>query len=394
MQDKIIFLFANGPVVRYGNNYYTELKNFIDFIAELAKLHDNYRMVVPCKIFTRYPGERFIPIPLPDNVIEVPYHGGYYQNIVSFLNAFRIRPYVINALTEGHRVIFAGPGPYSFLFWLSLILPKSVRFAFFIRGDTLKTVQHIYKRNLFYPIATGLIRMFYWRIQYILAKEKAQIFLFGSKLRDKYKGSESTIHVITPLLDQSFVRNDRRPNIPERCQLKILYVGRLSVEKNIISLVNACILATKAKRPFILSIVGFGSLETQIRNRISDSSLCGQIKLLEYIPHGDMLINEYDKHNLLCLPSSTEGIPRTVIEAFARAMPVLATPVGSLPDLFPEEIKFLNAVKVKDILEGIEWCDYHRTELSSMGREGQKKINRFLISENAKRVDKILRFSW
>jgi hypothetical protein len=72
-------------------------------------------------------------------------------------------------------------------------------------------------------------------------------------------------------------------------------------------------------------------------------------------------------------------------------MPVLATPVGSLPALFPDEVRFLSGPAERDICEGMLWCDEHRQELSLMGRRGFTKIQRFLIRENAVRAHNILR---
>ncbi len=395
MRNKTIFLYANKPVIRHGESYYVKSKSFLDFMADLAKLNGVYRLMFPCKVLTRLSAETLISINLPDGVIEGSYcvPTKHLQAFVaSFVNAFRIRSQVLKAVKKGD-VILAGPGPNSFLFWLSLITPKSVRFAFFIRGDTLKTIHYIYSGRFLYPIATGLVRLFRRRIHNLVSQGRARVFLFGDKLVEQYPGPESVIHVISPLIESTFVRSNIRPDIPEGRPLKVLYVGRFSEEKNILALIDACALATKEKKPFTLGMVGFGPLEAALRKHILELGVSNQVKLLGYIPHGDALIAEFDRHDLFCLPSYTEGTPGVVVEAFARGMPVLATPVGSLPSLFPKEIRFFNGFDAKEISEGIDWCDSHRVEFSAMGRMGQKATPPFLIHENAIWVDKILRSS-
>jgi glycosyltransferase involved in cell wall biosynthesis len=44
-----------------------------------------------------------------------------------------------------------------------------------------------------------------------------------------------------------------------------------------------------------------------------------------------------DDSTLLALPSLSEGTPRVVMEAFARARPVVASSVGGIPDLLDDE---------------------------------------------------------
>jgi glycosyltransferase involved in cell wall biosynthesis len=45
-----------------------------------------------------------------------------------------------------------------------------------------------------------------------------------------------------------------------------------------------------------------------------------------------------DESSLLVLPSRSEGLPRVAIEALCRGRPVLATPVGGVPDLIEDGV--------------------------------------------------------
>jgi glycosyltransferase involved in cell wall biosynthesis len=239
-------------------------------------------------------------------------------------------------------------------------------------------------------VAITILKLFQWRGRLLTAQSRAKVFLFNEAWKVQYSNSTNHVYVITPLIEERFIRKDKRPDIPEHRPLKILYVGRLSEEKNINSLIEACCLLIKMGKKFLLSIIGIGKLEKEIKTQIKKLGLTTQIELLGYIPYGERLINEYDCHDLLCLPSYTEGTPRVVIEAFARGMPVLSTPVGSLPKIFKEEIKFLKGYTPEDIAKGLLWCDSHREEISAMGRKGYQQVRQFLISENALKVSKLL----
>jgi glycosyltransferase involved in cell wall biosynthesis len=385
-----LILYSNQPIFRWKRKYYGETKNFIDFLAALAIQNSSYRLVVPCKVLKSPPAYELPALEMPKRVVEVDYYQGHRQAAVtSFKNAFSLRPYLLGMV--GEDLVVAGPGPNSFLFWLSFLLPKSVRLVYFIRGDTLRTVRNIYHGQVIYPVMVGLVKLFRWRIRRLLANRRAIVFVYGDKLLEQYPGPQGSTHVISPLIDESMLRLDPRPEIEEHRPLRLLYVGRLSREKNIISLIEACEKSAENGSPFTLSIVGFGPLASEIRHRVAQQESLDWVTFKGFVAHGEHLIAELDKHDILCLPSRTEGLPRVVVEAFARGMPVLATRVGSLESFFPDQIKYLHGFGTKEIQKGISWCDQNRSKISAMGRLGQKTVKRFLIRENVLRVDQILR---
>ncbi len=394
MEKQVIFFYSNTPVVRYNNRYYAKTKNFIDFLSNLAKQDISYYLLIPCRVVSFLPKEGSVLIDLPENIIEVYYYKGHFMAIIySFLNALRLLFSMKKMIDKRDRLTIAGPGPNSFLFWISLFVPRSVDFAFFIRGDTVMTLRSIYKNNFFYSVIITLVKIFIWRINKLIKQERAKIFLFGEELRYHYFVPGKSMHVITPLIDENIVRIARRPDIKEDHILNVLYLGRLSKEKNVISLIEAHELSHSKKVPFNLTIVGYGSMENVINDKIDNISSHEKIKYLGYIPYGDSLIDLLDRNDLLCLPSLTEGVPRVVIESFARGMPVLATKVGSLQNYFPKEIKYLDGYDKDSILRGIAWCNSNRAKLSYMGKLGKNRLQRFLIKENVTKVDKILRYT-
>lgn len=388
--NKTIYLYGT-PVIRFENTYYTRFMNFIDFYAELAKKNDCYKLALPCKKVSKKPTDHY-EIKLPDNIIELSYYKKDYQAIFfAFLNSLRLIR-TINKQEKGRKIIVAGPGPNSFMFWLTKLGPNNIKPCFFIRGDTLNTVDNIYKKIfLLNKITTLLVKIFQRRIEKLLTESRATVFVFGEKLLLKYRGFEQSVHLISPLIQDGFVRRDERPNISKGTPLKILFVGRFSVEKNIFSLIEACGMANKAGKPFFLNIAGGGPLEKKISIFLEEHAWATKyIKLKGFISDIESMKALYDSNDILCLPSMTEGIPRVVIEAFAREMPVIATPVGSLPNLFPDQIKFCAGFKENDLYESITWSDNNRDILSCMGREGKKGIQKFMISENVKKVDRII----
>ena len=104
----------------------------------------------------------------------------------------------------------------------------------------------------------------------------------------------------------------RKPKNLDTKNLKLLYVGRIRVEKGIFSLLELI----KNKRDISLTIVG---AEKQTAYNINQSN----VKVLLTQNNKVKLIKIYDDHNIFILPSFTEGHPMALLEALARRRPVI-----------------------------------------------------------------------
>ena len=117
---------------------------------------------------------------------------------------------------------------------------------------------------------------------------------------------------------------------------KLLYVGRIRVEKGIFSLANLI----KNKRNISLTIVG---AEKQASYKINQSN----IKIHSTQSNKARLIKYYDDHNIFILPSFTEGHPMSLLEALARRRPVIIFNdiehvIGNKKGIFVAKRNFLN----------------------------------------------------
>ena len=123
--------------------------------------------------------------------------------------------------------------------------------------------------------------------------------------------------------------------LSERSDL-IGYIGRLQEIKGVLSFVEAIpkILETKNNIQFLIG--GDGVLRNEIEKYLEESNLNNHVKLVGWIPHDDLpsYLNEL---KLVVLPSYTEGLSNLLLEAMACGTPVLATPVGAIPDVIRDE---------------------------------------------------------
>ena len=110
------------------------------------------------------------------------------------------------------------------------------------------------------------------------------------------------------------------------------YIGRLSAEKGVQNFVCALPTILKDRKDLRVLIGGDGHLKKSIRSALQEEKLLDRVDLPGWVSN-----EEYPKYlnqlRLLVLSSYTEGLPYTILEAMACGTPVLATPVGAIPDV-------------------------------------------------------------
>ena len=132
----------------------------------------------------------------------------------------------------------------------------------------------------------------------------------------------------------------RKPRNLEIKNFKLLYVGRIRVEKGIFSLTNLI----KNKHNISLTIVG---AENQKSYNINQSN----VKIETNQSNKQKLIKYYDDHNIFILPSFTEGHPMVILEALARRRPVIIFDdikhvIGDKKGIFVAKRNFLDLISV------------------------------------------------
>ena len=110
------------------------------------------------------------------------------------------------------------------------------------------------------------------------------------------------------------------------------YIGRLSAEKGIQNFVQALPAIINDRKNLHILIGGDGQLKNSIKAILQKENLIEYVDLPGWVSNEDYpaYLNQL---KLLVLPSYTEGLPYTMLEAMACGTPVLATPVGAIPEI-------------------------------------------------------------
>lgn len=164
----------------------------------------------------------------------------------------------------------------------------------------------------------------------------------------------------------NFVAPD--PGGSEQRENFALFVGRLAPEKGIETLLAAW---RQLKAPMRLRIAGSGPLEDQV------AQACRADERIEWLGRlsNAQTVEQMKKARVLVFPSIWyEGLPLTVLEAFATGLPVLASNLGAMSSLVENGANGLHFAPGSgtDLAAKIAWCWDNPRNVTRLGRQARQ----------------------
>jgi glycosyltransferase involved in cell wall biosynthesis len=153
----------------------------------------------------------------------------------------------------------------------------------------------------------------------------------------------------------------------------VLFVGSINPMKGTIELARAVLALPQCE----LIVVG-----GEARAADADSARLQQEALDELREQGrlvemgqlpaEAVLRAYEEVDVFVLPSHREGLPNVILEALAAGTPIVATPVGAIPDVLEDDCGVLVPLKdagaleaaLRELIESPE----RRRELADKGR--------------------------
>lgn len=111
------------------------------------------------------------------------------------------------------------------------------------------------------------------------------------------------------------------------------HIGRIDWAKGHITLVDSLSRIRIQFPKATVVMVGDGPLRGEVEKRIRALELESNVILMGERHDVPMILAALD---VLCLPSDKEGMPLVILEAMAAAKPIVATPVGDIPEMLDQ----------------------------------------------------------
>ncbi|MBI5056294.1 MAG: glycosyltransferase family 4 protein [Nitrospirae bacterium] len=152
----------------------------------------------------------------------------------------------------------------------------------------------------------------------------------------------------------------------------VVYIGRLSYEKGLITLLEAAKLLLDRGEQVQINIIGDGPLKDELQEKVRLERI-SNVRFFGHMKHED-LYNEIRKSLAVVLPSECyENNPMSVMEAFALRKPVIGSRRGGIPELvkdFERGMTF-EPGDPEDLVSKIEYILNNRDKLKMMGEKAR-----------------------
>lgn len=222
--------------------------------------------------------------------------------------------------------------------WLVARAARSVRWVAQIGGHTPSVVLAARGRTPKGLIAWGLSLLperDYRRIG------RGGVFLVNAEtLHARYerKLPHATLIRTSARPERFHFRAEDRMNGPT---VNLCVIGRLTPAKGVLDALEAFALVRQELPQAVLHFVGDGDGVDLLRQRASGLGLSGSIHWHGWIPSGPALYDLLKSMDVMLTLSRAEGLPKTVPEAMAHSVLVVATPAGSTGVAFSDEAELM-----------------------------------------------------
>lgn len=215
-------------------------------------------------------------------------------------------------------------------------------------------------------------------IAYLLAGFKAKHILWVSKSSfegyafHKFFAKKSS--VLYNIIDTEVIF-DKKAQDENTYDYDMIYVGRLTFQKDPQRLMRLCARLKERKPDLKVAIVGTGELEQEVKQLCAELGISENVQFLGFQSNPIKMVHD---SKAMILTSRWEGTPMCALEAMALGTPVVSTPSDGMKDLIDDGINgYLtndDAVMAEKLL-AIMTDSVHRNTLGENARKKFTDIN-------------------
>ncbi len=172
--------------------------------------------------------------------------------------------------------------------------------------------------------------------------------------------------------------------------LKILNIGRLTNQKDQITLLKSLKLLANKNVSFKCCIIGSGANKMLLKNYISSEKLNTSVKLLGFKKEAENYLSSSD---LFILTSKFEGSPNVLIEAQSKNVPIISSDCPTGPKEILLNGKLGDLFKVGDykkLFFLIQNFIKNKKKLISKSRNAKKYLKRFNLNSNCEKYNNVI----
>jgi glycosyltransferase involved in cell wall biosynthesis len=236
--------------------------------------------------------------------------------------------------------------------------------------------------------STGGVRhplrpFFRWWFPRILRRQcthaSATAYVTAYALQRRYPPAPGTFttHYSSVELEPHAFAAGPRPAPARGRLLRILMVGALEqLYKGPDVLIQAFASCRRKGLDAELTLLGGGRQTPVLQSLARELGIADRVHFLGAVSGGDAVREQLDMADLFVLPSRTEGLPRAMIEAMARALPCVGTAIAGVPELLEADY-LIPPNDPHSLAEKILWMAMHPSQMEAASARNLEKAREY-----------------
>jgi len=174
------------------------------------------------------------------------------------------------------------------------------------------------------------VHWIYMRIEALLGRV-TDLFTFESGfIAGRYLAYVGQPRALSRVIWNGLHRHEFKPVISAPNASSLLYIGEFRAAKGIPTLIQALCLLRQRGEPVSITLVGSGPDEDELRGALARLGLASSATILPPQPAREAM--RFGR--VMVVPSRAESLPYVILEAAAAQVPLIATKVGGVPEIF------------------------------------------------------------
>jgi len=247
--------------------------------------------------------------------------------------------------------------------WLFERLSNKGKLSFFERTIIRSIEVHVIKRaSLVHWLSVAMYEETKRAYHFAVPNDKALVLAGGTKRGHFPKQRPSLLSSRDSRITQFFV------------------LRRLEPRMGLNNLIEACAKLAAKRHDFQVIIGGKGSLKDKLERAIREKGVSDFVKLVGFIPE-EAVDSYYSRSHCVIIPSQElEGFGLVILEAWARGIPVIGTPVGGMKELLSRHIPecLTDGTDPESLARKMNWfMDLSLEEREALSRQARQAVEEY-----------------
>jgi glycosyltransferase involved in cell wall biosynthesis len=167
---------------------------------------------------------------------------------------------------------------------------------------------------------------------------RTDLFLFeGSYIADLYRSEIDRPRGMVRIVRNGISEAELLPIVTRPDATDIVCVGELRPVKAIDLVIEALGILNRSGRRVTATIAGEGPDQAKLKAQAEREGVADRVRFIGHCPAREA----FAMGRIFVIPSRAESLPYVVLEAVAAGMPIIATAVGDVPEMFGSQAEHL-----------------------------------------------------